>query len=151
MTVAALAGAAEMSPAPADDHHARLVGVTRVFGTPGSPKSVHALGPIDLDLRRGEFFSVVGPSGCGKSTLLDVLAGLSRAPTTIIPTSNGPSAPTPGAPNPLGTGGGVLDQLQRGAPEAPVAPGGSAPAAPAPAPSAPAPAAPSGPEVPRSQ
>jgi NitT/TauT family transport system ATP-binding protein len=42
---------------------------------------VQALGPIDLDLRRGEFFSVVGPSGCGKSTLLDVLAGLSR-PTT---------------------------------------------------------------------
>jgi NitT/TauT family transport system ATP-binding protein len=37
---------------------------------------VHALGPLDLDLARGEFFSVVGPSGCGKSTLLDVLAGL---------------------------------------------------------------------------
>jgi NitT/TauT family transport system ATP-binding protein len=41
---------------------------------------VHALGPIDLDIARGEFFSVVGPSGCGKSTLLDVLAGLT-APT----------------------------------------------------------------------
>jgi NitT/TauT family transport system ATP-binding protein len=41
---------------------------------------VYALGPLDLDLARGEFFSVVGPSGCGKSTLLDVLAGLS-APT----------------------------------------------------------------------
>jgi NitT/TauT family transport system ATP-binding protein len=38
---------------------------------------VHALGPLDLDLARGEFFAVVGPSGCGKSTLLDVLAGLS--------------------------------------------------------------------------
>jgi NitT/TauT family transport system ATP-binding protein len=37
---------------------------------------VHALGPIDLSLRKGEFFSVVGPSGCGKSTLLDVVAGL---------------------------------------------------------------------------
>ena len=41
---------------------------------------MHALGPLDLDLARGEFFAVVGPSGCGKSTLLDVLAGLS-APT----------------------------------------------------------------------
>ena len=50
--------------------HARLRGVTRSFGP------LHALGPIDLDLRRGEFFSVIGPSGCGKSTLLDVLAGL---------------------------------------------------------------------------
>ena len=34
------------------------------------------LGPIDLDLEKGEFFSVVGPSGCGKSTLLDILTGL---------------------------------------------------------------------------
>jgi NitT/TauT family transport system ATP-binding protein len=41
---------------------------------------VHALGPLDLDLARGEFFAVVGPSGCGKSTLLDLLAGL--APPT---------------------------------------------------------------------
>jgi NitT/TauT family transport system ATP-binding protein len=37
---------------------------------------VHALGPIDLDLVRGEFFSVVGPSGCGKTTFLDIVAGL---------------------------------------------------------------------------
>jgi NitT/TauT family transport system ATP-binding protein len=37
---------------------------------------VHALGPINLDIPRGQFFSVVGPSGCGKSTLLDVIAGL---------------------------------------------------------------------------
>jgi NitT/TauT family transport system ATP-binding protein len=39
--------------------------------------TLHALGPIDVDLRRGEFFTVVGPSGCGKSTLLNVIAGLS--------------------------------------------------------------------------
>jgi NitT/TauT family transport system ATP-binding protein len=53
--------------------HARLRGITRVFeGT----MPVHALGPLDLDLARGEFFSVVGPSGCGKSTLMDLLAGL---------------------------------------------------------------------------
>jgi len=31
---------------------------------------------VDLDIPRGQFFSVVGPSGCGKSTLLDVVAGL---------------------------------------------------------------------------
>lgn len=53
--------------------HAVLRGVTRVY--PGA-NQVHALGPIDLDIAKGEFFSVVGPSGCGKSTLLDVLAGL---------------------------------------------------------------------------
>jgi NitT/TauT family transport system ATP-binding protein len=59
--------------------HAELKGVTRIYGGAGRAP-VHALGPVDLRLDRGEFFSVVGPSGCGKSTLLDVLAGLS-APT----------------------------------------------------------------------
>ena len=54
--------------------HARLRGVTRVFT---GKLAVHALGPLDLDLARGEFFSVVGPSGCGKSTLMDLIAGLS--------------------------------------------------------------------------
>ncbi len=58
------------------EYAARLSGVTRVYGTASGPGSLHALGPVDLDLRLGEFFSVVGPSGCGKSTLLDVLAGL---------------------------------------------------------------------------
>jgi NitT/TauT family transport system ATP-binding protein len=64
------------APAPARVEapaHACLRGVTRVFA--GKPP-VHALGPIDVDIARGEFFSVVGPSGCGKSTLMDVLAGL---------------------------------------------------------------------------
>ncbi len=57
--------------------HAELSGVTRVYR---GAREVDALGPIDLTIRMGEFFSVVGPSGCGKSTLLDVMAGLS-APT----------------------------------------------------------------------
>src|SRR4051812_12671444 len=56
--------------------HLRLEGVTRVYPAAQSHTAVHALGPIDLILKRGEFFSVVGPSGCGKSTLLDVVAGL---------------------------------------------------------------------------
>ena len=56
--------------------HARLEGVTRVYPSRAGHGEVHALGPLSLDLRAGEFFSVVGPSGCGKSTLLDVLSGL---------------------------------------------------------------------------
>ena len=56
-----------------------LRGVTKVFpGHEGHP-DVHALGPIDFDVARGEFFTVVGPSGCGKSTLLDVLSGMVKA------------------------------------------------------------------------
>ncbi len=39
---------------------------------------VHALGPIDLQVRRGEFFTTIGPSGCGKTTMLDIVAGLTE-------------------------------------------------------------------------
>jgi NitT/TauT family transport system ATP-binding protein len=60
------------------DIHARVTGVTRVYPAAGNHPPVQALGPIDLDLRKGEFFAVIGPSGCGKSTFLDVLAGLQR-------------------------------------------------------------------------
>ena len=57
--------------------HVAVEGVTRVYA---GTRPIHALGPVDLTLKRGEFFSVVGPSGCGKSTLLDLMAGL-NAPT----------------------------------------------------------------------
>jgi NitT/TauT family transport system ATP-binding protein len=59
--------------------HITLRAVTKIFPAVDSQAAVHALGPIDLDIRRGEFFSVIGPSGCGKSTFLDVLAGLLSA------------------------------------------------------------------------
>src|SRR2546421_6684436 len=58
--------------------HLRLTGVTRIYPPVERHAAVHALGPIDLSLKQGEFFSLVGPSGCGKSTLLDVIAGLAR-------------------------------------------------------------------------
>jgi NitT/TauT family transport system ATP-binding protein len=69
----------ESAGAPAAAPHAQLRGVTRVYPAAPGGAPLHALGPVDLDLRRGEFFSVVGPSGCGKSTLLDVLGGLAHA------------------------------------------------------------------------
>lgn len=51
-------------------------GVDKVYGTDPSEESVTALQDIDLDIKRGEFVSVVGPSGCGKSTLLHLAAGI---------------------------------------------------------------------------
>ena len=36
---------------------------------------VLALDHITLDIRRGEFFSLLGPSGCGKTTLLRIIGG----------------------------------------------------------------------------
>jgi NitT/TauT family transport system ATP-binding protein len=52
--------------------------VSMVFSRAGH--SVHALDGIDLDIKEGQFISVVGPSGCGKSTLLKLVTGL-RPPT----------------------------------------------------------------------
>ena len=40
---------------------------------------VAALSDIDLEIRRGDFVSLIGPSGCGKTTLLRVIADLERA------------------------------------------------------------------------
>jgi NitT/TauT family transport system ATP-binding protein len=39
-------------------------------------RKIRILGPLDLEVREGEFLSLVGPSGCGKSTLLRIVAGL---------------------------------------------------------------------------
>ncbi len=53
----------------------RLTGVGKSFTT-----GVTALKDLYLDVRTGEFLSLLGPSGCGKSTALRIIAGLT-APT----------------------------------------------------------------------
>ena len=49
----------------------RLRAVTKIYD-----HGVAALGPLDLDVAKGEFVSLLGPSGCGKSTALRLIAGL---------------------------------------------------------------------------
>ncbi len=38
--------------------------------------AIHALRAVDLDIRAGDFVSIMGPSGCGKSTLLHLLGAV---------------------------------------------------------------------------
>jgi NitT/TauT family transport system ATP-binding protein len=56
---------------PPAGYAVRLRGVTKTYRT-----GAVALGPLDLDVRDGEFVSLLGPSGCGKSTALRMIAGL---------------------------------------------------------------------------
>jgi len=48
-----------------------LHGVTKRFG-----EDVVAVDDMELEIRDGEFFSLLGPSGCGKTTTLRMIAGL---------------------------------------------------------------------------
>ncbi len=56
--------------------------VSKIYST--SNEDVHALDTIDLDIKDGEFVSLVGPSGCGKSTLMMLIAGLTPPSTGQI-------------------------------------------------------------------
>ncbi|HUU46359.1 MAG TPA: ABC transporter ATP-binding protein [Acidobacteriota bacterium] len=51
-----------------------LQGVTKVYDT--GKIQVEALRGVDLEIRRGEFLTLVGPSGSGKSTLMNILGCL---------------------------------------------------------------------------
>jgi len=68
----------------------RLRGVDKSFTARGEILTA-ALSGIDLEIRRGEFVSLIGPSGCGKSTLLRIIADLTQ-PTVGEVMVNGKSA-----------------------------------------------------------
>ncbi len=71
MEEAATIGSASAG-APAPDVSVRLDGVSKHFG------AFIAVDAVDLDVGRGEFFSLLGPSGSGKTTCLRMIAGFER-------------------------------------------------------------------------
>jgi len=59
-------------PAAAGDPTVRLERVSKHFG------ELVAVKELDLDIGRGEFFTMLGPSGCGKTTTLRMVAGFEQ-------------------------------------------------------------------------
>ncbi|MGG5822018.1 ABC transporter ATP-binding protein [Falsiroseomonas sp. HW251] len=57
-----------------EDPILRARGLGKTYPNAAAP----AVAALDLDVRRGEFFTLLGPSGCGKTTTLRMIAGLER-------------------------------------------------------------------------
>ncbi len=57
--------------------HLEISQVSMEFHTPTGPYK--ALDKIKLNIKEGEFISLIGHSGCGKSTVLNIIAGLYQA------------------------------------------------------------------------
>ncbi|MBD2085935.1 nitrate ABC transporter ATP-binding protein [Coleofasciculus sp. FACHB-542] len=68
--------------------------IDKVFSLTGGGTYV-ALKGIDLQIKKGEFVSLIGHSGCGKSTLLNMVAGLDL-PTEGVVTLEGQRITKPG-------------------------------------------------------
>ena len=70
-----------------DAKAASLVSLREVSKTFGN--GTVALSRLDLEVREGEFLSLIGPSGCGKSTALRIMAGLAKASGGTVSVAEG--------------------------------------------------------------
>src|SRR3954468_23198843 len=66
------AGSPHAAEGGSNEPDIRLAGVRKEFG------EVVAVDGVDVDIRRGEFFTMLGPSGSGKTTCLRMIAGFER-------------------------------------------------------------------------
>ncbi|MHA7286238.1 ABC transporter ATP-binding protein [Arthrobacter sp. MDT3-44] len=77
MTSAAMPQTSRRKTAPAGPA-IRLVGLSKRFG------ETTAVDSVDLEIRSGEFFSMLGPSGSGKTTVLRLIAGFELPTAGVI-------------------------------------------------------------------
>ena len=63
-------------PAANLDKYAEFYDVTKIYPTQNGPLTV--VDKFNLNIRKGEFISLIGHSGCGKSTVLSMMAGLNE-------------------------------------------------------------------------
>ena len=66
----------------------KLTGINKIYRT--EEIETQALENVNLEVKKGEFLSIMGPSGCGKSTLLNIM-GLLDSPTSGTIEINGTS------------------------------------------------------------
>ncbi|MFZ6734189.1 ABC transporter ATP-binding protein [Undibacterium sp. Ji42W] len=77
-----------------DNKYIEINQVEMVFNT--KKGSFHALRDINLNVKKGEFVTLIGHSGCGKSTLLNLIAGLTNASSgTLLCAHREISGPSP--------------------------------------------------------
>ena len=57
----------------------KLTGINKIYRT--DEIETQALENVNIEVKKGEFLSIMGPSGCGKSTLLNIM-GLLDNPTS---------------------------------------------------------------------
>jgi len=68
--------AVQTRPAENTEKFVEFYEVSKVYPTPKGPLTV--VDRFSLDIRKGEFVSLIGHSGCGKSTVLSMIAGLNE-------------------------------------------------------------------------
>ncbi|HXJ79087.1 MAG TPA: ABC transporter ATP-binding protein [Candidatus Methylomirabilis sp.] len=60
--------------------HVLIRDVVISYGAGPGTQTLHAAGPLRLEIGEGAFVTLVGPSGCGKTSLLNAIAGLVPIP-----------------------------------------------------------------------
>lgn len=60
-----------------EEHFLNISRIDMEFPTPSG--SFTALKDVDIQIKQGEFISLIGHSGCGKSTVLNIVAGIHQA------------------------------------------------------------------------